>query len=93
MKKLILTSVTILLIGITAYGQDGGKCSKKCDNTSNQKQCAKEQSCIDVYGLNAFTSEKKCVNDKTIAKNADCKSNARKLVKTNDSKLISYNKK
>ncbi len=93
MKKIILTSATILLIGISSYAQDGGKCSKNCDNTSNQKQCAKELTCNDVYGLNAFAPKKKCMNDKTIVKNADCKNNARKLVKTNDSKLISYNKK
>ncbi|HMG15270.1 MAG TPA: hypothetical protein VK590_07495 [Saprospiraceae bacterium] len=93
MKKLILTSATILFIGLTAFGQDGGKCAKKCGNKSNQTQCSKEQTCNGVYSLNAFTPEKKCMDEKAIAKNSVNNKTDKKPIRTNDASLISYNKK
>ena len=56
MKKLILTSATILFIGLAAFAQQGGTCTQMCgkkctvteckDKTKCNKDCAKdEKSC------------------------------------------------
>ena len=50
MKKLILTSATILFIGLTAFAQDGTKCTKKCD----PKECTKKCDTKDNKGCCAY---------------------------------------
>lgn len=44
MKKLILTSATILFIGISAFAADGDKCAKKCEKKC-EKACKKDETC------------------------------------------------
>ncbi len=42
MKKLILTSATLLLFGASIFACDGGKCGKKGDKKCDQKECVKD---------------------------------------------------
>ena len=77
MKKLILTSATILFVGFTAFAQDGSKCSKKCDNKSDQKGCMKEGTCNKNVEKNDWASGLKCNPDNTNCKK-DCKATCEK---------------
>jgi hypothetical protein len=45
MKKLVLTSVTVLLIGLSAFAGDNDKCSKKCEKKCETKECSKDGKC------------------------------------------------
>ncbi len=42
MKKLILTSATLLFLGFTVFAGDGDKCRKKCDKKCDKKECVKD---------------------------------------------------
>lgn len=94
MKKLILSTVTVFLFSLTAFGQDKANCTNKCENKCNQKVSSKELSCNNnIYGNGAFTSEKKCTEEKNLAKNNCNKNKEKSLAKSNNGKLITYNKK
>lgn len=43
MKKLMMTSAAVVLLALTAVGQDGGKCCKK-DPKCNMSVCVKDPS-------------------------------------------------
>ena len=65
MKKFILTSATLLVIGLTAFAGNGNDCGKKCEKKCDKKECAKDSKC-----------EKKC--DKTECKhNAKCEKDSK----------------
>jgi len=73
MKKLILTSATVLFIGLTAFAQDGGKCDKKCAKGNEcKKECSKDGVCNKKCGMNECTADMKCNKD-----NANCKKNCK----------------
>ena len=67
MKKLIVTSATVLFIGLTAYAQDGGTCAKNCNKKCDPKECMKDGTC----------TKKGCMDDagskKSIEKNGEKK--------------------
>lgn len=72
MKKLILTTATVLFIGLSAFAQDGGKCTKKCEKKCDQKECSKDVNCNKKCGMNECTTDMKCNKD-----NANCKKNCK----------------
>lgn len=45
MKKVILTSATVLFLALTAVAQDGGKCCKKGDKKCEMAACTKDEKC------------------------------------------------
>jgi hypothetical protein len=60
MKKLILTSVTIVFIGVAAFAGDGNKKNeKKCD----PKECAKQESCTKKCCIGECTENAKCTKE------------------------------
>lgn len=70
MKKLILTSATILCIGLTSFAQDGGKCSKSCEKKCEVKDCSKDPECKKKCAPSESTVGTKCSKDsKSCAKN------------------------
>lgn len=70
MKKLILTSATILCIGLTSFAQDGSKCSKSCEKKCEVKDCSKDPECKKKCAPNENTVSIKCSKDsKSCAKN------------------------
>lgn len=94
MKKLILSTATVLFISLTAFGQDKANCTSKCINKCNQKVKSKELTCNDnIYSMNAFTSEKKCSDEKKLAKNNVNRKAEINSAKSSNEKLITYNKK
>lgn len=72
MKKLILTSATVLFIGLTAFAQDGGKCTKKCEKKCDMKECTKDGNCNKKCGMNECTADMKCNKD-----NQNCAKNCK----------------
>jgi len=66
MKKLILTSATVLFLGLGAYAQDGGKCAKKGAKKCDQTECAKK--CDKKCGMDDCTAGMKCKDDKSCTK-------------------------
>ncbi len=72
MKKLILTSATVLFIGLTAFAGDGGKCAKKCEKKCEPKECTKDPNCKKICGMGESTTDMKSSKD-----NADCKKNCK----------------
>lgn len=75
MKKLILSSATLLLIGFTAFAGDGSKCTKKCEKKCDKKECIKGNHCDKKCNMAECTPDMKCKkgNDKACAKK--CKIN------------------
>lgn len=45
MKKLILTSAAVFLIGLSSFAQDGSKCSKKCEKKCEIAECKTDAKC------------------------------------------------
>lgn len=39
MKKIMLTSATVLFLGLAAMAHNGDKCGKKCDKKECKKEC------------------------------------------------------
>jgi hypothetical protein len=58
MKKLILSTAAILVIGLSAYACDGGKCNKKCDKKGDKKECVQGKDC----------DKKSCIKDEKCEK-------------------------
>ncbi len=77
MKKLILTTVTVLFVAMSSIAQDGSKCQKKCDNKGDMKACATKENCMKNNGEKKCTSDMKC--DKHDAKcEKNCQMNGEK---------------
>lgn len=45
MKKLILTSATVFLVGISVFAQDGGNCTKNCKKKCETRECSPQDCC------------------------------------------------
>lgn len=76
MKKLILTSATILFIGLSAFAQDCGKCTKKCEKKCDMQECIKDGNCNKKCGMNACTADMKCKNENAESCAKKCKMDA-----------------
>lgn len=59
MKKLILTSVALVLFSLISYGQDNGKCQKKCGGQVAQSGCNGNGSTASIYSLTDFSQTAK----------------------------------
>jgi hypothetical protein len=53
MKKVILTSVVVFLIGLTSFAGETDKCSKKCEKKCVAKECSKDGKCAKKCDENA----------------------------------------
>ena len=78
MKKLILTSVAILFIGLTSFAQDCGKCAKKCEKKCDIKECVKDGGCTKKCGTNESAATMKCNYDNTKSCAKKCKTDESK---------------
>jgi len=78
MKKIILTSATILFIGLSSFAQDCGKCTKKCEKKSDMKECIKEGNCNKKCGMNECSADMKCKKDNAESCAKKCKMDASK---------------
>ncbi len=76
MKKLILTSATIFFIGLSAFAQDCGKCTKKCDKKCDTKECTKDSNCNKKCGMNECTADMKCKKENAKSCAKSCKMEA-----------------
>ena len=77
MKKLILTSATILCISLTSFAQDGGKCAKTCEKKCEVKECSKDPACKKICDKNESTANVKGSTDKKACAKS-CKSDDEK---------------
>jgi hypothetical protein len=55
MKKLVLTSVAILFIGLTSFAGNEEKCSKKCEKKCETTECKKDGKCTKKCDENTGT--------------------------------------
>ena len=69
MKKIILTSASVLFIVLSAFAQEGGKCDKKCIKKCDQKECVKE--CVPKWGMGECASVK--CDKESVNCRKDCK--------------------
>jgi hypothetical protein len=53
MKKLVLTSVAVLMIGLTSFAGEGDKCSKKCEKKCETAECMKDGKCTKKCDMNS----------------------------------------
>ncbi len=60
MKKVILTSVTILFIGVAAFAGNGDNSNKKNEKKCDPKECAKQEGCTKKCCAGACTENAKC---------------------------------
>ncbi len=75
MKKLILTSATVLFLSISSFAHDGDKCGKKCEKKCDQKECTKDSKCEKKCGKKECTHDANCQKDQENCKKA-CKTKA-----------------
>lgn len=85
MKKLILTSATILFIGLSAFAEDGGKCTKKCEKKCDYKECTKDGNGLKKCGNTVCTPDMKCGEEKSKSCAKSCKMDESKKENNNDS--------
>jgi hypothetical protein len=65
MKKLILTSATVLFLGLTAMACEGDKCGKKCEKKCDKQECTKGGACKkDGKNKECKMDDKACKHDK-----------------------------
>ncbi len=86
MKKLILTSATVLFIGLSAFACDGSKCTNKCENKNNQKECKKDASCEKKCSGNQSSVDFKCKKDNENCKKQCTMNGEKKGAKPGDNK-------
>jgi hypothetical protein len=72
MKKLILTSATVLFLSIAGFAHDGDKYGKKCEKKCDQKECTKDGKCEKKCGKKECTHDANCKKDQESCK-AKCK--------------------
>lgn len=60
MKKLILTSATLLIVGLSAFACECEKCDKKCEKKCDTKECAKQEGCNKKCCAGECTENAKC---------------------------------
>ncbi|MCX6295670.1 MAG: hypothetical protein NTX97_06315 [Bacteroidetes bacterium] len=60
MKKLMLTSATILFISLSSFAQDGVKSTKNCEKKCDMKECPKDTDCKKKCEMGECTADMKC---------------------------------
>lgn len=77
MKKLILTSATVLFIAITSFAKEGDKCAAKCSGKADHKECSKDATC----NKSKSTTATKNKSDKACCKMDEAKKSDKSIVK------------